>query len=237
VAVLVGLNVAGWRDRMTRLVRERHGVPLPEIESIAVLPFDNLSHDPEQEYFADGMTEELITNLGKISALRVISRTSVMQYKGTKKPLPQIARELKVDAIVEGTVQRSENRVRITANLLLALTEQHLWAATYERDVRDVLTLQDEVGRAIASQIQIKVTPNEQARMASARAVNPESYRLYLLGRFVFNQAGNQASFNNAIDYFQRALQIDPGYAPAYVGLADSYIYLSTSFLKYTNVY
>ena len=174
-AVVIALNVWGLRDRLLSVVGGRRAVvSTPKIESIAVLPLENLSGDKEQEYFADGMTEALITDLGKIGALRVISRTSVMQYKGTKKPLPQIARELNVDAIVEGTVQRSGNRVRITANLLHAPTDRHLWAETYERDLRDVLALQDEVARAIASEIQIKVTPQEQTRLASARAGRPD---------------------------------------------------------------
>ena len=167
LAVLFVLNVAGLRDRVLRIVGaglvpgqgRLQGSPLPKIQSIAVLPFENLSGDSGQEYFADGMTEELITNLGKISALRVISRTSVMQYKRTKKPLPQIARELNVDAIVEGTVQRSETRVRITANLLHAPTDRHLWAERYERDLRDVLSWQDEVARAITDEVKAKVTP------------------------------------------------------------------------------
>jgi TolB-like protein/DNA-binding winged helix-turn-helix (wHTH) protein len=168
VGTLLGLNVVGVRDRFMTFVGSRHGVPLPEIESIAVLPLENLSRDPEQEYFADGMTEAVITDLGKVSALRVISRTSVMQYKGTKKPLPEIARELNVDAVLEGTVARSGNRVRITANLLHAPTDRHLWAETYEGDLGDVLALQGEVARAIAEQVRIKLTPEEQARFAPA---------------------------------------------------------------------
>ena len=179
-AVVIALNVWGLRDRLLPAVGARHTVSTPKIESIAVLPLENLSGDKEQEYFADGMTEALITDLGKISALRVISRTSVMQYKGTKKPLPEIAKELNVDAIVEGTVQRSDNHVRITANLLHAPSDRHLWAETYERDLRNVLTLQDEVARSISSEIQIKVTPQEQTRLASARAVDPMAYELYL---------------------------------------------------------
>jgi TolB-like protein len=151
-------------------------MPAPHIDSIAILPFDNLSHDPEQEYFADGMTEELITNLGKVSALRVISRTSVMRYKGTRKPLPEIAKELNVDALVEGTVLRSGNRVRITANLLHAPTDRHLWAETYERDLQDVLSWQDEVARAIADEVKAKVTPDIQVHQAGARPVNPKAY-------------------------------------------------------------
>ena len=222
-AVVIALNMGGLRDRLLSVVGgQRTLVSTPRIESIAVLPLENLSGDKEQEYFADGMTEALITDLGKIGALRVISRTSVMQYKGTKKPLTQIARELNVDAIVEGTVQRSGDRVRITANLLHAPTDRHLWADAYERDLRDVLALQDEVARAIASEIQIKVTPNEQARLASARAVNPEAYRLYLIGRFFWNKR-TEEGFKQAIVNFDRAIEIDPNYPAAYAGLADAH--------------
>jgi TolB-like protein/DNA-binding winged helix-turn-helix (wHTH) protein/Tfp pilus assembly protein PilF len=221
VAVLFALNVAGLRVRVLRAGRAVSEPPL-QIQSLAVLPFENLSHDPEQEYFADGMTEELITNLGKISALRVISRTSVMQYKRTRKPLPQIARELNVDAIVEGTVQRSENRMRITANLLHAPTDRHLWAERYERDLHDVLALQGEVARAIAAEIQIKVTPNEQLRIGGSRQVNPEAYEAYLRGRYQWNMR-TEESLEKATEYFQRAIDKDPRYAPAYAGLADCY--------------
>jgi TolB-like protein/Tfp pilus assembly protein PilF len=197
-------------------------VPVPKIESIAVLPLENLSHNPEQEYFADGMTEALITDLGKISALRVISRTSVMQYKGTKKPLPEIARELNVDAVLEGTVTRSGDRVRVTANLLHAPTDRHLWAETYESDLGDVLTLQGEVARAIAEQVRIKLTPEEQARFAPAHSVNPEAHDAYLKGRYYWNLR-TESGLKKSIDYFQQAIKKDPGYARAYAGLADSY--------------
>jgi TolB-like protein/DNA-binding winged helix-turn-helix (wHTH) protein len=225
VAVLFAFNVAGLRERLVTAVGARHGVPLPKIESIAVLPFENLSHDPEQEFFADGMTEELITNLGKISALRVISRTSVMQYKGTKKPLPQIAHELNVDGIVEGTVQRSENRVRITANLLHAPSDRHLWAESYERDMPDVLTLQSEVGQDIAREVQVRLTPEENARLVHARPVNPVAYELYLQGQYHYYK-WRPAEFQKAIAYFQKAIEADPKWAPAYAGLADSYGWL-----------
>ena len=224
VAVLFAFNVAGLRERVVRAVRAARESPL-QIHSIAVLPFDNLSHDPEQEYFADGMTEELITNLGKISALRVISRTSVMQYKGTKKPLPQIARELNVDAIVEGTVQRSQNRVHITANLLHAPSDRHIWAESYERDLPDVLALQSEVGRAIAREVQVRLTPEENARLVHARPVNPEAYELYLQGQYHYYK-WSPGEFQKAITYFQKAIEADPKWAPAYAGLADSYGWL-----------
>jgi len=215
LAILIALNVFSLRDRL--LPRT---TPVPKIASIAVLPLENLSHDPEQEYFADGMTEELITNLGNIGALRVISRTSVMRYKGTKKPLPEIANELNVDALVEGTVLRSGDRVRVTVNLLDARTDRHLWAETYERDLRDVLSLQDDVARAIAEEIKIRVTPQEQARLSDSPAVSPEAYRLYLQARYYFYK---RTRFEKSIQLFQQALARDPGYAPAYAGLAETY--------------
>jgi TolB-like protein/DNA-binding winged helix-turn-helix (wHTH) protein/Tfp pilus assembly protein PilF len=222
VAALLALNVAGLRDRLLTAVGGRGTLPLPKIESIAVLPLENLSNDPAQDYFADGMTDELITNLGKVGALRVISRTSVMRYKGTKKPLPEIARELKVDALVEGTVLRSGNRVRVTANLLEANADRHLWAETYERDLGDVLTLQSEVAQAITNEIQIKVTPQEQARLASARSVNPEAYQLYLKGRYYAGRATKEG-LEKGVQYFNQAIATDPSCALAYDGLADDY--------------
>ena len=222
-AVVITLNVGGLRDRWLSVVGGRRTVvSTPKIESIAVLPLENLSGDKEQEYFADGMTEALINDLGKISALRVISRTSVMQYKGTRKPLPEIARELNVDSIVEGTVLRFGNRVRITANLLHAPSDRHLWADAYERDLRDVLALQDEVARAITSEIQIKVTPDEQVRLASARPLNPEAYALYLQGRYYFSKRTLPA-FDKSIQLFKQVLEKEPGSALAYAGLAESY--------------
>ena len=199
--------------------------PPLQIQSIAVLPLENLSRDPEQEYFADGMTEALITDLGKISALRVISRTSVMRYKGTKKPLPEIGRELNVDGIIEGSVVRSGDRIRITANLLHAPTDRHLWAETYERNLRDVLALQREVAQAIANEIKIKLTPQEQARLARARSVNPEAHEAYLKGRYYWNLR-TEEGLKKGIEYFQQAIEKDPGYALAYAGLADSYVVL-----------
>jgi serine/threonine protein kinase/TolB-like protein/Tfp pilus assembly protein PilF len=213
-AVILGLNIGGLRDRLMG----RAGPP--KIESIAVLPLANLSGDPEQDYFSDGMTEELITNLGKISALRVISRTSVMRYKKTEKPLPQIARELGVDGIVEGSVLRVGGRVRITAQLIQAEQERHLWAESYERDLRDILALQSEVARAIASEIKVKLTPQEQTRLASARPVNPEVYELWLKGRRHLLTAGMTMK---ALEYFQQAIDLDPAYAPAHAGISVAY--------------
>ena len=226
MALLVALNVGGLRERVLRAVGAAREPPL-QIQSIAVLPLENLSRDPEQEYFADGMTEELITNLGKISALRVISRTSVMQYKGTKKPLPQIARELNVDAIVEGTVQRSENRIRITANLLHAPTDRHLWAETYEGDLGDVLALQSGVAQAVAREIKVAISPAESRGLARVRPVNPTAYELYLKGRYHCYK-WTPEDFRKAIEYFQKAIDADPGWAKPYAGLATSYGWLWT---------
>jgi len=200
----------------------------PRLRSIAVLPLENLSGDPSQEYFADGMTEELITDLAKVSALRVISRTSVMRYKRTKKGLPEIAKELNVDGIVEGSVMRSGNRVRITAQLLHAPTDKHLWAEAYERDLDDVLRLQNEVAQAIALQVRAQLTPQQQARFRSAGSVNPDAYEAYLRGRYYLsNQFTMGQPLNMAKSYFEESIRKDPGFALAYSGLADSYVYLA----------
>jgi len=200
----------------------------PRLRSIAVLPLENLSGDPSQEYFADGMTEELITDLAKVSALRVISRTSVMGYKGTKKGLPEIAKELNVDGIVEGSVMRSGNRVRITAQLLHAPTDKHLWAEAYERDLGDVLRLQNEVAQAIAQQVRAQLTPQQQARFRSAGSVNPDAYEAYLRGRYYLsNQFTMGQPLNTAKSYFEESIRKDPDFALAYSGLADSYVYLA----------
>jgi len=190
------------------------------VESLAVLPLENLSGDLEQEYFADGMTEALITVLAKIGALRVASRTSAMQYKGIRKPLREIARELGVDAIVEGTVQRSGERLRISAQLLHAPTDTHLWAESYDRDLRDVLALQSEVAQAIAREIRIKLTPVDQARLAEARHVVPEAYEGYLKGLYHWNKR-NREDLKKGIHCFQRAIAKDPTYPAAHLGLAD----------------
>ncbi len=191
------------------------------VESLAVLPLEDLSHDPAQEYFADGLTEALITSLGQISALRVTSRTTVMRYKRTDKSLPQIAQELSVDAVVEGTVQRFGERVRISAQLIQAATDTHMWAESYERDLRDILALESEVARAIATEVRAKLTPREEARLARTRpAVNPDAYEAYLMGRhyWVLRTA---EGLKKAAEYFRQAIAKDPTYAPAYVGLAD----------------
>ena len=194
----------------------------PVVHSIAVLPLKNLSGNAGDDYFADGMTDELITNLAKISALRVTSYTSVSKYKATSESLPQLAQELQVDAIVEGSVLRSGDQIRITAQLIYAPRDQHLWAEEYQRYVRDVLYLQREVARDIAEQVRVTLTPNERSRLATAGAVDPAAYESYLRGRSFWNQR-NEASLLKAIDQFNKAIEVDPGYAPAYSGLADCY--------------
>jgi len=195
------------------------------IRSLAVLPLDNLSGDASQNYFADGMTDELITDLAQISALRVISRTSVMVYKGARKPLPQIARELNVDAVVEGTVLRSGDQVRITAQLIEASTDKHLWSQSYEGELRDTLALQNRVASAIADQIRINLTPQEQAALKDVKVVNPEAYESYLKGRYFWNKR-TADGLKVALAYFNQAIEEDPKYAQAYSGLADTYALL-----------
>jgi TolB-like protein/DNA-binding winged helix-turn-helix (wHTH) protein/Flp pilus assembly protein TadD len=195
------------------------------IRSLAVLPLDNLSADASQNYFADGMTDELITDLAQISALRVISRTSVMVYKGARKPLPQIARELNVDAVVEGTVLRSGDQVRITAQLIEASTDKHLWSQSYEGELRDTLALQNRVASAIADQIRINLTPQEQAALKNVKVVNPEAYESYLKGRYFWNKR-TADGLKAALAYFNQAIEEDPKYARAYSGQADTYALL-----------
>jgi len=202
-----------------RRVPPARGIP---IKSLAVLPLANLTGDPAQDYFSDGMTDALITDLASWPALRVISRQSVMRYKGSAKPLPEIARELGVEGVVEGSVMRSAGRVRITAQLIHAPTDRHLWAHSYERRLEDVLALQDEVSRAIAEEVRITVTTDSARPPAPARPVNPEAYDAYLLGRHHWRQRSPQ-SLEKAITYFQTAIARDPGFAPAYAGLATTY--------------
>jgi TolB-like protein/DNA-binding winged helix-turn-helix (wHTH) protein/Flp pilus assembly protein TadD len=196
--------------------------PLPAIHSLAVLPLENLSNDASQDYFADGMTDELITHLGQISAVRVISRTSAMTYKNAHKPLAEIARELNVDAVVEGSVLRSGNRVRITAQLIEVPADTHIWADSYEGDFRDTLALQGRVARSIAERIQATLNRQEQVALAKSRTVNPEAYEAYLKGRYFWNKRTGDG-LRTAIEYFTHAIEVDPTYAEAYSGLADAY--------------
>ena len=216
IAVLVILSLNIVRERW--LGRRNP----PRIQSLAVLPLVNLSSDTGQDYFTDGMTEELTTDLGKISALRVISRTSAMQYKGTKKSLTEIARELNVDAVVEGTVARSGGHLRITANLLQASPEKHLWAESYESEVGDILTVQGQVAQAVAREIQVKLTPEEQKQLGNARPVNPQAHDDYLKGRYLCNNETREG-LDRAIQYFQQAIEEAPTDPLAYAGLANCY--------------
>jgi TolB-like protein/DNA-binding winged helix-turn-helix (wHTH) protein/Flp pilus assembly protein TadD len=196
--------------------------PPPVIRSLAVLPLENLSGDASQDYFSDGMTDELITELGQISDLRVISRTSAMTYKGTRRTLPQIAQDLNVDAVVEGAVLRSGNHVRITAQLIMAAADKQLWANSYEGDLRDTLKLQSEVARAIAKEIRTELTPREQAALNKLDGVSSEAHEAYLKGRYFWNKR-TADGLSKAIDYFNEAIERNPNYAQAYAGLADSY--------------
>ncbi len=215
--VLLG-SVAAWKrysgSRQSSVIR-----------SLAVLPLESLSSDATQDYFADGMTDELISDLGQISALRVISRTSVMAYKHSRKPLPDIARELNVDAVVEGTVLRSGDQVRITAQLIEGATDRHLWSQSYQGELRDTLALQNTVARTIADQIRISVNPQEQAALRNVPAVDPVAYESYLRGRFFWNKR-TADGLKVALAYFDQAIDEDANYAQAYSGLADTYALL-----------
>jgi TolB-like protein/DNA-binding winged helix-turn-helix (wHTH) protein/tetratricopeptide (TPR) repeat protein len=203
-----------------------HAATAASIHSLAVLPLENLSNDAAQDYFADGMTDQLISSLGQIKALRVISRTSVMQYKGMRKPIPQIARELNVDAVVEGTILKSGNQVRITAQLIQAPLDKHLWSQSYQSDLHDVLSLQNSVASTIARQIQVTITPQERVLLETGRTVNPQAYDDYLLGRYFWNKRDG-GGLQKAAEYFQQATRTDPSYAPAYAGLAQTDIILA----------
>jgi TolB-like protein/tetratricopeptide (TPR) repeat protein len=219
---LFSMNVLRVRGRLSGRGQ------VSQIQSLAVLPLTNLSGDPAQEYFSDGMTDALITDLAQLGSVKVISRTSAMRYKKTDKPLPEIARELSVDGIVEGTVQRSGDRVRITAQLIHGLSDKHLWANTYERDLRDVLALQDEVARAIAAEIKLKVVQPEQVRLATRHVVRPQAYELYLRG-LVYSRREGLESKRTSMDYFNRAIQIDPEWAEPNAQIARSYEWIASA--------
>jgi serine/threonine-protein kinase len=206
-----------------RVVHPRLFPPRTDIDSLAVLPLANLSNDKEEEYLADGMTDELISNLMGIGALRVISRTSVVRYKGTHKPIPEIAMELNVDALVEGSVRRTGEKVRISVRLIRGATDQHLWIKNYESNRSEILMLQSLIAQDIATEIQIKITPQERDRLTRVATVNPEALQLYLMGRFFWRQRTGDG-ISKSVDYFLQAIDKDPNFAPAYSGLADSYI-------------
>jgi serine/threonine protein kinase/Tfp pilus assembly protein PilF len=212
-ALLVAANIGGLRDRAWGT---------GHIQSLAVLPLANLSGDSAEDYFADGMTEAMITELAQISGIRVISRTSVMQYKGGKKSLPEIARELHVDSVLEGSILRSGEKVRITAQLIQAVPERHLWAKSYDSDLRDIMAVQSEVARSVAGEIRVKLTASEEARLQKSRPVNPEAHDAYLRGVY-FRRKGSLENIEKARQYFEQALDKDPLYAPAYAALADYY--------------
>ena len=216
VTALVAVIVLGYLALRTRTPSE-----LAPIRSIAVLPLENLSGDPEQEYFADGMTDAMIGELAKISALRVISRTSVMQYKGAHRSLPEIARELGVDAIIEGTVLRAGKQVRISAQLIDARDDHHLWAQSYERELAAVLQIQSEVARAVAGRIEIALSPHEAARLAPPKSVNPRAQDAYLRGRQSQSRLTLDAT-RSAIGFYEEAIRIEPDHAPAHAGLSIS---------------
>src|SRR5208337_518547 len=217
MAAMVTYDVGGLRRRLWVHTAD------PPIRSLAVLPLSNLTGDPQQDYFVDGMTDALITDLAKIRTVKVISRTSVMRYKGSNKPLPEIAQALGVDGILEGSVQRSGGRVRITAQLIRAATDTHLWAESYERDTRDVLTLQAEVAQAIAREIRVAVSPEETKTVGRASPVNPEAYEAYLKGQSHWYHLSRE-HLDAALGYFQLALEKDPNYARAYVGVANVWL-------------
>jgi TolB-like protein/DNA-binding winged helix-turn-helix (wHTH) protein/Tfp pilus assembly protein PilF len=227
MAIAAGIALALVLSLVTFWIlhRRSHFPRARQIKSLAVLPLENLSGDASQQYLADGMTDELISSLGRIGALRVISQTTAMQYKNIHKPLPQIAGELNVDAVVEGSVLRSGDRIRVVAQLVEAATEKQLWAHNYEGDIRDLLGLQSQVAGAVAEQIRIKVTPTEQSQLADTQKVNPGAYEALLKGNFFFRQNTPETA-KKSLQFFQQALNLDPNLARAYVGVARSYNFL-----------
>ena len=219
--VLLGAAIAAWSGggALRRIVNPS---PRLVIHSLAVLPLENLTGDASQEYFADGMTDALITDLAQIGTLRVISRTSIMRYKGVRKPLQEIARELGVDGIVEGTVTRSPGRIRITSQLIYAPSDQHLWAHSYERDIGDVVALQADVAQAIAGEVRAALTPELRARLGGGATTSPAAYEDYLRGRYYLNQR-TPAGVEKSVEFLQQAVEKDPNFALAYAGLADAF--------------
>jgi eukaryotic-like serine/threonine-protein kinase len=219
-AAVVALLVVAFALNLGRLRQRLTG--RRAIESLAVLPFANLSGDPQQDYFADGMTEQIMTNLARVGELRVISRTSAMSYKGTKKRLPEIARELNVDAVVTGSVARMGERLKVSAELIQAASDKNLWADAYERDVRDIVTLQREIAGTITRKVGVELTPQERAGFERGRPINPQAYEAYVRGRYFWNKQ-DEENLKKAVAEFQRALDLEPTYAAAYAGLADAY--------------
>jgi TolB-like protein/Tfp pilus assembly protein PilF len=203
----------------------------PRITSLAVLPLKNLSGDPAQEYLSDGMTDALIGRLSTIHDLRVISRTSVMRFKNPQMSVPEIARTLHVDAIVEGSIMRDGNRIRLTAQLIRGATDEHFWSETYDRELQDALALQSELAQSIAEKVEVTVTGEEHTRLATARQVTPDAYESYSKGEFALNTSNSKAEFEASIPYFEDAIRRDPTFAPPYVGLANAYSNLGTVFI------
>jgi len=203
----------------------------PKIKSLAVLPLKNLSGDSGQEYISDGMTEELIGRLAAIHDLRVVSHTSVMRFKETQLSIPEIAKALGVDAIVEGSVIREGNRIRVHAQLIRAATDEHFWSASYDRALGDVLTLEGDVAQAIARKVEVTVTEQERSRLVASRHISPEVYENYLKGEFALRKSNNASDLEETIRYFNDAIRREPGFAEAYVGLADAYAELGTVFV------
>jgi eukaryotic-like serine/threonine-protein kinase len=230
IAVLAGFEVRRLLHSSTATLNRPHS------ETVAVLPLENLSGDPAQEYFAEGMTEELINSLSRISALRVIARTSVMRYQGTNKTVAQIANELHADRVLEGSIRRAGDRIRVSAQLIDPSTERSLWADEYDRDIRDVLALQSDVARSIAQEIKVNLTPREQALLAKNRSVDPEVFQLYLQGRYYWNKRTEEGLLK-ALDYFQKALQKDPTFALGYAGRAECYVILGSYYRLPSEVY
>jgi TolB-like protein/DNA-binding winged helix-turn-helix (wHTH) protein/tetratricopeptide (TPR) repeat protein len=229
IVLLIAFNIGTWRQRLLG------GAGARRIESLAVLPVKNFSDDPSQEFFVDGMTDDLIAGLAQIKAVKVISRTSVMHYKGTSETLPQIAKELGVDGIVEASVTRSGNRVRITAQLIDARQDRHLWASNYERDMTDVLELQSELVQAIAGEIMVQLTPQESQQLKTTRGVDPEVYDATLKGKATLEYATREEQFHQAIELFQKAIDRDPTYAPAWAGLGEATWSLAGTGFEYVN--
>ena len=226
VLVVLATTLALWLNHRA-LTRATH----PAIKSLAVLPLKNLSGDPSQEYLADGMTEELIGRLAQIHGLRVISRTSTMHFKDSRQSVPEIAAALHVDAIVEGSVIRDGNRIRVHAQLIRAATDEHFWSETYDHELPDVLTLESEIAQSIAEKVEVTITGKERERLAKVPSVSPEVYESYLKGRFVLSKSTSRAGVEGSIGYFDDAIKRDPTFAPAYVGLASAYSALGTVFI------
>jgi TolB-like protein/DNA-binding winged helix-turn-helix (wHTH) protein/tetratricopeptide (TPR) repeat protein len=226
VVLLFALNLGGVRDRWAGIVGAKQAAPFTRIQSIAVLPLENLTGDPAQEYVVDGIHDELITQLAQVSSLKVISRTSVMRYKKEKPPLREIGRELGVEGVLEGSVRRAGDRLHVTAQLISVREDRHLWAHSYERDLRGVSVLASEVARTVAQQLNVPLTPQEQALLSNAKPVDPAAYAAYLKGKY-FAQKVTNGGLHKAIEFFREAIDRDPGYAPAWAEMGNSYEFLS----------